>query len=357
MRVTEDESAQRFAAVSDRFARARDRCGAGELRFRFADHDVRLRVAGGALTDALHAPFAHLAANDGEGAPQLAIDLWDVTESGVAQPPAELAHPSGSSWDLGDSLLAMSADARFISHAARRSIAWLDRRDGRITGWYADAADLSLHQRGKPLQTLLALWARDRGLHAVHAGLVGRSGRGVLLPGRSGSGKSTATLASLQDGYTYIGDDWIALDRRADGTHVGHGLYGTACLESQHAEHFARLHPQTVAANGAPEPKSVLLLSQTVPERLARSVPLCALALPQVVDRVETRVRPASRRDALLTIVPSSIFTMSPRGGRGDAQRMIDLVEQLPAYWLEIGRDMRQIPRRIDDILRDVDAS
>ena len=39
---------------------------------------------------------------------------------------------------------------------------------------------------------LLALWASDRGLHPMHAGLIGRAQRGVLLPGRTGSGKSTA---------------------------------------------------------------------------------------------------------------------------------------------------------------------
>jgi hypothetical protein len=352
-----DDNTRRFALVRERFARARNGCLSGELDFRFAAQAVQLRVAGRALLEAMQAPFAHLRTDERGTAPPLAIDLWDVAESAVEAPPADLAQPTGSRWDLGDSLLALSEDARFVCHAVRRSVVWLDRHDCRIAGWFADGRDLSLHQRGKPLQMLLAVWARDRGLHAVHAALVGRGQRGVLLPGRSGSGKTTAALAALQDGYTYIGDDWIALGRAADGAHVGHGLYGSACLESRHAGRFVHLHPQVVESTSAPERKSLLLLSRTMPERLADSIPLCAVALPRVVDRNDARVLPASRREALLTIVPSTIFTMSPRGGRRDTERLFELAEQLPAYRLEIGRDLQQIPRCIDEILQDVAAS
>jgi len=353
---------RRFAMVCDRFVRARDRCGSADMRFRFATYDMQLSVVGGALTHAMQAPFAHLRTNENGAAPHLAIELWDTGESGVAEVPADHAHAGGRSWDLtdsvlGDSVLAVSDDARFVSYAVRRSVAWLDRLDGRICGWFPDGDDLSLHQRGKPLQMLLAIWASDRGLHPMHAGLVGRAQRGVLLPGRSGSGKSTAALAALQNGCQYAGDDWIAVGRAGDGAAVGHGLYGTATLESQHAERFARLQPQSVHSTSGPERKSLLLVSQIAPERLADSVPLCALALPRVVDRSDVRLRRASRREALLTIVPSSIFTMSPRGSRRDTERIFELAESLPAYWLEIGRDLGQIAQRIDDILQDVAPS
>src|SRR5262245_19107803 len=249
------ECSRCFAAVRDGFERARDRCGSADMRFRFASYDIRLCVAGGALARAMQAPFAHLRTDENGAAPHLAIDLWDSSESGVAELPADHARAGGRTWDLsdsmlGDSVLAVSADARFVSYTVRRRVAWLDRHDGRICGWFPDGNDLSLHQRGKPLQMLLAIWASDRGLHPMHAGLVGRALRGVLLPGRTGSGKLTAALAALQDGYSYVGDDWIAVGRGDDGYAVGHGLYGTATLESQHAERFARLQPHVVNATG-----------------------------------------------------------------------------------------------------------
>src|SRR5258705_148353 len=124
-----------------------------------------------------------------ESTARLKIDLWDAREVGVPGLSAAERHAQGKTWTLGDGLFAASPDGRIVSHELRGSIVWLDRRAEQIVGWFADGGDLSLHQRGKPLQMLLALWASDRGLQAVHAGMVARVGDGVLVPARSGAGK------------------------------------------------------------------------------------------------------------------------------------------------------------------------
>jgi HprK-related kinase A len=46
----------------------------------------------------------------------------------------------------------------------------------------------------------------------LHAGAVARNGAGVLLPGPSGSGKSSLSLALLQSGYTYFSDEVGVVD-------------------------------------------------------------------------------------------------------------------------------------------------
>src|SRR5262249_26352876 len=157
-----------------------------EMRFRFATYDIQLCVVGRALTAAMQPPFVHLRTDEHSAPPHLAIDLWDCRASGVAELPADRAHAGGPTWDIDGAVLAASADGRFVSFAIRRSVTWLDRHDGRMCGWFADGRDLSVHQRAKPLQVLLAIWASDRGLHPVHASLVGRAQRGVLLAGRTG---------------------------------------------------------------------------------------------------------------------------------------------------------------------------
>jgi hypothetical protein len=46
---------------------------------------------------------------------------------------------------------------------------------------------------------------------------------------------------------------------------------------------------------------------------------------------------------------------MRPRSGREGLERIAQLVDRLPAYWLEIDRDLDEIPRRMDEILTRVD--
>jgi hypothetical protein len=48
----------------------------------------------------------------------------------------------------------------------------------------------------------------------VHAGVVGWRGRGILIPGRSFSGKSTLVAELVRAGATYYSDEYAVLDQR-----------------------------------------------------------------------------------------------------------------------------------------------
>jgi hypothetical protein len=230
-------------------------------------------------------------------------------------------------------------------------VTWLDRRTAHLIGWFDDGQRLSLYQRSRPLEVPLALWAHDRGVQAVHAAAVARNGHGVLIPGKSGSGKSTVALACLDAGYHFLGDDWVGVDAAPDGAFTAHALYASALLDPAHAMRFPHLQRYAIPFSGSGRPKSLLLLGPLFPARLGRSATLRALALPRIVERATVGCRPASKADALRILAPSSILTLRPRSGREGLDRIARLVDRLPAYWLEIDGDLDEIPRRMDEIL------
>jgi hypothetical protein len=49
-------------------------------------------------------------------------------------------------------------------------------------------------------------------LFLMHAALVEKDGRGLLLPGRSGSGKTSLALSLSQAGWRYVTDDVVPVD-------------------------------------------------------------------------------------------------------------------------------------------------
>jgi UDP-N-acetylmuramyl pentapeptide phosphotransferase/UDP-N-acetylglucosamine-1-phosphate transferase len=53
-----------------------------------------------------------------------------------------------------------------------------------------------------------------KGHHVIHAGCVARGNRAVVLPGRSGAGKSELCAAAIGAGYAYLSDEQAALDLR-----------------------------------------------------------------------------------------------------------------------------------------------
>jgi hypothetical protein len=319
-----------------------------ERFYRFGGGVVRLRVVGHALARLIDHPFAHLRlAAEPAGDPDLSIDLFDAAETGT---PCQLR-----SSPLARGHVTASADGRILVQERDSMKSAFDRHDGQIVSLAAGAELMPLTEHRCPLYLLLLLWHQDRGLPTVHAGLVARAGAGVLLGGPGGAGKSTTSLCCLLAGFQYLSDDYVALENISDGTFVGHGLYASAYLAPDHLERFPHLLPHAVEGTRPEEAKHAVLLADLFPDRLGRSATIRALVLPRVSRGRSTVVRPARKTEALLRLAPSSILQVPQANtGQRSFRHLSRLVESVPTFWLELGRDMEEIPQRVSEILAEV---
>ena len=341
-----------FAALRDGFDRAAERHPRAltESFYTFAGESVRVRIVGRALAEGLGQPFSHVRCDALPAAPpRLTIDLWDENEEDVPRQPRQPRERPGWSQITAD-----SPDGRFAAQRLPNTLTCLDRDAARIVGSIAWSDRIFIYERGKPLTRPLAFWHHDRDVPVIHAGLVASAGRGVLLAGRSGSGKSTVALAALCGGLQYLGEDYVGLQDAGDGSFVGHSLYGSAFLNTHHMARFPALAPHAIGGPPADE-KSLVLLSHVFPDRLRRAVAIRAVALPRVVDRDDSTVRPATRGQALLALAPSSLVTIPGSRPRG-IDKLAGLVEQVPCYWLDLGSDLASLPDRLEELLREACA-
>ncbi len=322
-----------------------------ESWYLFAGHRVRLRVVGRALAAHMQQPFSHLAiAQQPDTAADLTIDLWDGQETGVLCPTG-LTNTEDLPIRTAGGLLAYADDGRLAQFSRPASTTWLLRDAGQIIGWRANGENLSFFERRRPLPVLLALWYYDRGIYCVHAGLTARENRGVLLPGVSGAGKSTAVLACLAAGFDFLGDDEVGLQPLSDGSFAGHSITNSVHLDRQQFSRFPQLEPFGRYSDEPGEVKAVLLLSQIAPERLKQQVPIRAIALPRITEGEGCRIRPATRGEALRTMGASTLLK-SPLGiGAPGLKQLAHLVQEVPSFWLELGRDLTTIPLCLDDML------
>lgn len=297
------------------------------------------------MGESVRRPLAHLEGHQtASERPGLTIDLWDADESGIPSPlasaPADLG-PSG--------LVSSSPHGRLVAHQRPWSVVMLDRQDQRLVGWIQSSRQLPQLERARPLHLLLSVWCSDRNLQVIHAGLVARNGHGVLLAGLSGAGKSTSALACACAGFDFLGDDCVALGPAADGGFVGYSLYSSTALESSQLARFRPL-PRPATDEAGPNEKSLAFLGDVGPLRCRRQVPIRVLALPRIVTTTHLRIRPASKAEALRGLAPSSLVKRAVPA-RLYLSRLAKLVEDVPSYWLELGPDLRDIPRRVERLL------
>jgi hypothetical protein len=325
-----------FEQLCARFAEA----AAGdpnELNLLIAGHPVRIRIAGRRWSDIVRAAMGHLEVAGKATTPELCIDAWDAEETGVP-----IVTAAQSNLPAPPVLMRTSQDGHQVGEERPHSLVWLDRTARRIVGCIESTRFLNLDERARPFHKLISAWLEENGIQFVHSGLIEHNGSGVLFVGNGGAGKSTSSIACLRAGMGYLGDDFLGLGVAA-GRFVGHGLYASCLLNVHHIQRFPDLRPLGHAPNHAIEDKCVLYLKEAFPHSLKRRAPVDALVLPRVVDREMTSFRPATKMAALKAIAPTSVMYL-PRPNRAAFERLTQLVEKTPCFWLELGRNIESIP-------------
>jgi len=223
----------------------------------------------------------------------------------------------------------------------------LDRSRGRLCA-LVDPLRVDASGRAKPLQALLSIFCADRGIDLLHGGLVSLDGRGALLAGQSGSGKSTVAFAALVEGLDYLGDDCVAV--RWPGNIVeGHSVFACGCLEHDHLERFPG------AWRGAPDPtgeKAVLTAAAVASRPLVASTTIRAVVVPCVTGATDVRIEPIGAAAALLALAPSSIVKRAVPAA-GALARMTRLVKTVPCFRLEMG-DVDRVGPAVRALLEEV---
>ena len=343
-----DNCAASVAAMRKEFDAAVTACGGAvrESHHRIAGRHMLLRVAGDSLADEIFLPFGHLTASCRDRA-DLTIEIWDQASTGVGCGGASVTQGDEPYYSIN-----ASDDGRFVRDERNHNMAWLDRREGRITAWTEDASLLYLDERARPFRRLLSVWLDDMGIQLSHCGLISKGGSGVLFVGNQGAGKTTSSIACLQGGLGYLGDDFVGIGRAPDASFLGYSLYASCLVNSSHLLRFPELGPHALTANHGHEEKSVVYFATVYPERLTESVRIAAVVLPKVVESKRTSFRRASRAQALLALAPTAVMFLTKANARS-MDLLGDLVESVPCYWLELGADVAQIPGAVERLLED----
>src|SRR6185436_15536704 len=91
------------------------------------------------------------------------------------------------------------------------------------------------------------------------------------------------------------------------------------------------------------ERKKIIFLHEHWPERVRRSTKCNLILLPRVMNQRESTVGDATAAEALRALAPSSMFQTAAKG-ISMFQRIAEFVQQVPARWLNLGRDIEAVP-------------
>jgi hypothetical protein len=193
-----------------------------------------------------NSPLALKAAQESWGVFPLRFDRRPVEFSVLVAGEESRTHSADAAYWGHGHLMTVSADA------ANCAVCDLDRGVGFCVVTPATIADSGYFRyyflEGVVLSAIERLY-----MVSLHAACVALEGRGILLCGDSGSGKTCLTYACARAGFTYISDDAISMVRgRRDRTVLG--LFHQIRFRPEAAALFPELEglPQFITESGQP---------------------------------------------------------------------------------------------------------
>jgi hypothetical protein len=347
VRAQVDPEAVRLCGSVIARAEQATRGAAREHCFQLCGGLVCLRVAGQAFEAHLTRALRHAAVPAEGSEPALRVFALDGRASGAGAPPtwrlpyADVRHLER---------LHVSADRRSYLRLDEDTRTWhvFDRGRRRAAIWTQDASQLPDWEQSFPLRTLLNWLLAPSPWSLAHAAVVCAGGRGLLLAGAGGSGKSTTTAACLRLGLETLGDDFAAVT--AEEGPRAQALFDTLKLDQRSLAFFPELAVHADRSGLAGTGKARIHLWDALPRQLRSGCSLAAIVAPRVAPGGETRLEPLPKTAALRALVPSTVFLT--RGAEMETTAKLGaLVRKLPAWQLSIGGAPDQAARALAGLL------
>jgi len=331
------EAAERFAAP--RLTREAFALTGLDLELRCADPDFVALCRARLVERADTTPAPHRAS----------VYVLDPTLAGWAPP---------ALWDVDAGFLSREFD-RALAAAGLRGYYHHDAPSWQVfdptagVGVHALPAPMAIPpwERGSPLRLFLHWAYAAGGARLAHAATLGLAGRGALLVGPSGSGKSGATLAGLLYGLTSAGDDYVVL---SDGPEIVADAIFRVFKQDEAGLRRVGLSPQRLAAGPANWRGKYEFDAPTLaPDRFVPRLAIAAVVIPEIARLPRTRIEPVSAQTAALAVAPSAVLQLP--GDADDGFRFFArLARRLPAYRARLSEDPAEIAAAIGALLADL---
>jgi len=197
-----------------------------------------------------------------------------------------------------------------------------------------------------PMLIALVVALRHHGLFHLHAGtLVHPDGRGILVAGSGGSGKSTLTLALLEAGCAYLGDDTVLLGRSHGAPHL-FAFPRPFHVSETPARAFPRLTPFVGETYTRAHGKRLLDADKAFPGRGRSAASPAIVLLPEIADMARTAIERVSGAEALGALVESSaVMVVDGLPGAEEQLGILrDISDAAASYRVCLGRDLLESP-------------
>lgn len=306
--------------------------------FQVGPYVIRLEFVSRSLVEKIERAFLHLEVAS-SFPPDLTLCLWDAEET-------KLTYGSWSQVVSFDYLEQAVPPHYFHYFPAAQAMSFIDLQEGKAHYIIRDAAQLPWWVSGSPLQAILHLFFRQKGIQLTHTAAIGTETSCLLLTGKGGSGKSTTTLSCLQEGLFSLGEDYCLLDPR----HLTcYSLYQSAKWKPATRKLVPGFDSYIANPEHADREKALAFYRDFFPHQMKKTAPIQAIVSLQIEERRQPLLRPYNPIAGLRDLMMSTLLL--PFYHTSTLRILSDLTHRLPHHQLLLSQDLKANVQILKELL------
>ncbi len=223
----------------------------------------------------------------------------------------------------------------------------LDRRARRGVVWFAAPDRMASWHVARPFLHAIKGFSRDTAWTPIHAAAIAKGGRGILLVGQSGAGKTSIAVGCALAGWDYLGDDAVMV--RPNPSRVA-ALYSSARLRADMFQTFPRAMTASLGiSDDAGEQKAEIDMSTLGCCGCAEAT-IQAIVFPVADDGAPGALREINRPDAVRKLMEATWQSI-----KGDETVTFDklaaIVARVPCVSMQACHDQVALSRTLTTLV------
>jgi len=334
------------------------------LYFSIHDMNLRLITGNGLIASSISEYLGYFKTKEISGLTDLNISLSDIEEDVSIQlsiPPDSGLLYAPSDTDMFD--MSMFGFSHFDLYADKDgSTYYVDLGDLGIVSYNPNKGTAngyiqileSIHSNVASrtlLMFVLDKLLEARGCFRIHCSAVEKDGKGILFPGFSGAGKTTACIALIRQGYGFLGDDRPFLRYGRNGGMEILSFPDYIDVTNETIDLFPELKEEDLLKENRHLRKKSFYADDLYPGSIKTSCAPRAILYPEISGGKESYLEELSKSETLKSLLPHSMLVFDKDIAKRHFDILFDLVKAADCYKLKFGSNIDNLPDLIESIL------
>lgn len=181
--------------------------------------------------------------------------------------------------------------------------------------------------------------AKTKNSALVHGAVVGLENNGILFCARGQRGKSTLAVLSMMQGFDYVSDDYLILEKEGDKLY-SYPIYSIITLSPRmYNELYDDLKGKFVS-NNARRDKYVIDI-KAYHDSFRKKYPIKICMFPQITNYEKPSIVSCKKGQAITQIVHSTINQLEDKHDIKTIKKLISFVEDFEFYQINLCSDIK----------------